>query len=406
MKVLDVSKAIQESDIPVKIITANENFFAEAICFYFNKSLENGKFPNCLKLANTTSVFKPGARTSKNNYRPISILPVFSKIFERLLSRQLSEFFDNILSKFQSGFRKGYGTQHCLLLMLEIWKEATDNNKAFGALLTDLSKAFDCLSHDLLIAKLYAYGLDIYALNILQDYLRNCKQRTKVDSFYRSCEVILSGVPQGSILAPLLFNIFMCGMFLILNTIYFTDYTDDNTPFVVRDNIADVIKALKEIGENLVNWFSNNKMKLNTDKFYLLSNSQEPNTLKIGDLHIDNSLSEKLLRITFDCKLKFNKHIENISQKASQKLNTLAILAPYMGTTKKGILMNAFFKSQFNYCLLVRMCCNSSLNTKINRLHERCLRIAYNDKRSDFNELLVKDGSVSIHHQNLPKTCI
>ena len=290
--------------------------------------------------------------------------------------------------------------------MLEIWKRATDNNDAFGALLTDLSKAFDCLSHDLLIAKLYAYGLDIYALNILQDYLRNCKQRTKVDSFYRSCEAILSGVPQGSILAPLLFNIFMCGMFLILNTIYFTDYTDDNTPFVVRDNIADVIKALKEIGENLVNWFSNNKMKLNTDKFYLLSNSQEPNTLKIGDLHINNSLSEKLLRITFDCKLKFNKHIENISQKASQKLNTLAILAPYMGTTKKGILMNAFFKSQFNYCLLVRMCCNSSLNTKINRLHERCLRIAYNDKKSDFNELLVKDCSVSIHHQNLPKTCI
>ena len=170
IKMLDVSKAIQESDIPVKIIKANENFFAEAICFYFTKSLENGKFPNCLKLANITPVFKKDSRTSKNNYRPVSILPVFSKIFERLLSRQLSEFFDNILSKFQSGFRKGYGTQHCLLLMLEIWKEATDNNKAFGALLTDLSKAFHCLSHDLLIAKLHAYGIDIDSLNILQDY--------------------------------------------------------------------------------------------------------------------------------------------------------------------------------------------------------------------------------------------
>ena len=103
--------------------------------FFFNKSLENGKFPNCLKLANITPVFKKVARTSKNNYIPVSILPAFSKVFERLLSRQLSEFFDNILSKFQCGFRKGYGTQHCLLLMLEIWKEATDNNKAFGALL-------------------------------------------------------------------------------------------------------------------------------------------------------------------------------------------------------------------------------------------------------------------------------
>ena len=95
--------------------------------------------------------------------------------------------------------------------------------------------------------------------------------------------------------------------------------------------------------------------------------------LKIGDLQISNSLREKLLGITFDCKLKFNKHIEDIFQKASQKLNALAGLAPYMGTTKKCILMNAFFKSQFNYCPLVWMCCNRSLNTKINRLHERCL---------------------------------
>ena len=109
--------------------------------FYFKKSLENGKFPNCLKLENITPVFNKGARTSKNNYRPVSILHVFSKIFERLLSRQFSEFFDHILCKFQCGFRKGYGIQHCLLLMLEIWKGATGNNKAFGALLTDLLKA-------------------------------------------------------------------------------------------------------------------------------------------------------------------------------------------------------------------------------------------------------------------------
>ena len=95
----------------LKLLKANEKFFAEAICFYFNKSLENGKFPNRLKLANITPVFKKGARTSKNNYRPLSIFPVFSKIFERLPSRLL-EFFDNILSKFQCGFRKGYGTQH------------------------------------------------------------------------------------------------------------------------------------------------------------------------------------------------------------------------------------------------------------------------------------------------------
>ena len=145
----------------------------------------------------------------------------------------------------------------------------------------------------------------------------------------------------------------MCDMLLILKATYFTGYVDDNTSFVVRDNIADIMKALEKIGENLVNWFSDNEMKLNTSKCHLLLNSQEPNTLKIGDLLINNSLSEKLLRINFDCKLKFNKHIEDIFQKASQNLNELVRLAPYMGATKKRILMNAFFKSQFDYCPLV-----------------------------------------------------
>ena len=115
----------------------------------------------------------------------------------------------------------------------------------------------------------------------------------------------------------------MCDMFLILNTTYFTGFADDNTPFVVGDNIADVIKTLEEIGENLVNWFSNNEMNLNTYKCHLLLNSQEHNALKIGDLDINNSLSEKLLGITFGCKLKFNKHIEDIFQKPSQNLNAL-----------------------------------------------------------------------------------
>ena len=182
----------------------------------------------------------------KNNYRPVNILPILSKLFEQLISKQLSEFFENI-SKFQCGFRKGYYAQHCFLMMLESWKEATNNDKAFGALLTDLPKAFDCLSHDLLIAKLHAYGLDLASLKILQDYLTNIKQRTKVDSFYSSSEKILSSVPQSSILGPLLFNIFMCDMFLILKTTSFTVYADGNTPFVVRENTTNVmlIKPLK-----------------------------------------------------------------------------------------------------------------------------------------------------------------
>ena len=113
-----------------------------------------------------------------------------------------------------------------------------------------------------------------------------------MDSFHSTWEAILSGLPQDSTLRQLLFNTLTCDMFLILKTTYFNGYVDDNTPFVVRDNLTGVIKVLEEIGENLVNWFSNNKMALNTDKSYLLLNGQEPNTLKIGNLNMNNSLKE------------------------------------------------------------------------------------------------------------------
>ena len=119
------------------------------------------------KKANITSVFKKGDRNSKDNYMPVSILPNISKIFERCIFRQLYSFMFEFLSKYQCGFRKGYSTQHCLLAMLEKWKSAVDKGKSFGALLTDLSKAFDCLPDELLLAKLHVYRFSIAALSLI-----------------------------------------------------------------------------------------------------------------------------------------------------------------------------------------------------------------------------------------------
>ena len=141
-------------------------------------------------------------------------------------------------------------------------------------------------------------------------------------------------------------------------------------------------------------------MKQNTDKCHLFLNSQEPNVLKIGDLHINNFLCEKLLDINFDCKLKLNNYIKDISQKAFRKLNALANLTTYVGVIKNCILMNTFFKSQLSYRPLIWMRCNISLNTKISRLHERCLWMVYNDKNPTFTQLLEKDGFAPTHHQN------
>ena len=120
----------------------------------------------------------------------------------------MSQFFDNIFSKSQCGFRKCLSTQQCLLAMLEKWKRSIDNSKMFGALLTDLLKAFDCLDHELLIAKLNAYGFSLTALKLVHNYLSNRKQRTKINQPYSSLLEITFGATQGSILGPLLFNIF------------------------------------------------------------------------------------------------------------------------------------------------------------------------------------------------------
>ena len=175
---LDPSKAAQEGDIPTRIIKANSDIISNYLHYNFNNNmLDKAIFPKSFKNANIIPIFKKKSRTEQSNYRPVSILPNLSKIFERLMFNQLSNYFRDILSKFQCGFRTGHTAQDCLVAMIEKWKIFIDNGGSCCALLTDLSKAFDCLPHDLLLAKLHAYGIDTKSLNILSSYLSNRKQR-------------------------------------------------------------------------------------------------------------------------------------------------------------------------------------------------------------------------------------
>ena len=142
-----------------------------------NNYIDYSIFPDKQKEADITPVHKKDDRTDKTNYRPVSILPAISKIFEKLLYYQINKFMDKKLSKQLCGFRKGHSAQHCLLVMLEKWRASLDNGGCSGVLLTDLSKAFDCLAHDLLIAKMAAYGFDYNATQLIHSYLTNRRQK-------------------------------------------------------------------------------------------------------------------------------------------------------------------------------------------------------------------------------------
>ena len=182
--------------------------------------------------------------------------------------------------------------------MSEKWKTSIDKGGYAGALLTDLSKAFDCISYDLLIAKLDAYGFGYNSLKFIHSYLNNRYQRVRINSTYSSWSEIKCGVPQGSILGPLLFNIYMCDLFLFVAP-NIANYADDNTPYATCKDTQLVITQLENDAQLLLQWMANNAFKENPDKSYLLLNSRDNDLLVVIDGHeIFNSEHVKLLGTT------------------------------------------------------------------------------------------------------------
>ena len=235
----------------------------------------------------------------------------------------------------------------------------------------------------------------------MHSYLSHRKQRTKVNHTYSSWDEILFDVPQSSILGPILFNIFLSDLFFVISNTDFSSYADDNTIYDSGNSIDDVISSLQESGEKLFQWFSHSQMKRNTDKCPLIVSTDEPIEIRVSESLIKSSPCEKLLVIKIDNKLNFDTHVKGLCTKANNKLRALARATSYMSLEKKKLLMNSFFNAQFNYCPLTWMLHSRSNNNKIKHLHERCLRIIYNDKQSSYEELLIKDGTVSIRHRNI-----
>ena len=175
--------------------------------------LLNKIFLENLKLVDVPPIFKKKDKTFVENYRPVSVLPTVSKIFERIMQKQISDYIGKFLSPFLCGYRKGFSTQYALLTLIERWKFCLDKQGFAGALLMDLSKAFDTINHELLIAKLHAYGFSTDVLKVLLSYLQDRWQRVKINTTFSSWSQLLQGFPQGSVLVPILFNIYIDDIF-------------------------------------------------------------------------------------------------------------------------------------------------------------------------------------------------
>ena len=211
------------------------------------------------------------------------------------------------------------------MLLEELWKKASDNKNKFGALLIDLSKAFDCLPHELLIAKLEAHGFDQNSLCFIADYLRNRKQRTKVGDQHSDWHDINVGVPQGSILGPLLFNLYILDLFYFLDKTNVANYADDTTPFAMGTSWTEVKEKLETASEIIFSWLSANQMKGNAEKCQLIANDKNTELfISVRNERIFNSSNTKILAITFDNNLTFEPYISKLCEIASRKMSALA----------------------------------------------------------------------------------
>ena len=410
IKQLSVKKAAGFDELPAQFIKKIATGLIKPLTLLINRCILENVFPHELKKANITPVFKKKDKLNKDNYRSVNILPILSKVMERIMYNQVYEHMSPLFHKYLSGFREGHSCQDVLVRMTEDWRDCLDKGSCVGIVAIDLSKAFDCMPHSLLLAKLAAYGFDSDACIMMKSYLMDRQQRVKIGDTFSNWANSIKGVPQGSILGPLLFNIFINDFLFgkYNSTIY--NYADDNTICCHDDDQLVTVNKLEEDCLKAMQWFELNRMKANASKFQVMfisrNNNKNIESITVGGQELKVSKSINILGVELDRELKYNSHMDNISRQAGKQVNAVKRMKHYLDKRTRNIIYNSYINCNFSYCSVVWMFANKTNLEKLERTNKRALRVVTNKDHLHYEELCQQEKKLNVFQQCMKSAAI
>lgn len=400
LKNLNVNKSTGLDNIGPKILKLSANMLAPSLMYIVNKSITVGEFPCLWKEAKVKPLFKSGAKVEINNYRPISILPTVSKLIEKWVDSQFYNYLDNfnLLHKSQSGFRPKHSTESALILMIDSWLKAINEGKIIGCVLIDFRKAFDLVDHKILLKKLEYYKCSDTSLSWFQSYLSNRTQRVSINNNLSDPARVTCGVPQGSILGPLLFLIFINDLPLTLQEPTVVDlYADDTTFYDFQYDINKLESNLQYALNALHTWCRQNGMVLNIDKtkVLLITSRQKRQTLqdaclciRYDEIDIKMTTGQKILGVQVDENLLWNNHFQLVTKKISSYLWLLSKIRSYLSVEHRLLFYNAYVKPHLEYCNVVWTNTPHYNINKISKLQRRACKLILSHEYTEFQEAL------------------
>ncbi|KAK3094300.1 hypothetical protein FSP39_000043 [Pinctada imbricata] len=383
---LNVNKSAGIDTLGPRILKIAAGIITKPITSMINMSIFTGVFPEKLKTAKVTPIYKKGDKSDPSNYRPISILPTISKLFERHITTQMYDYLkeNDLLMKEQSGFRKSHSCQTALTKLTEKWITDIDNGNMTGVSLLDFRKAFDLVNHKILIDKMKYYNFTNETLNWLESYLSNRTQTVHIGNVSSNLSAITCGVPQGSVLGPVLFLLYINDLPLHVKNSRLDLFADDATLHKANNNLLEIERDMNEDMDHISAWCKENRMVINESKTKCIlvgarqKISRLPTTtlsLKVNDKLIDNLTSDKLLGVYIDNYLQFDKHIDEVCKAITQKIALLRRIKKYLGLQHRVLYYNAYILPSIDYCLTIYGNASKSHLDRILKLQKSAARV-------------------------------